>query len=86
MSMIVDFRLRPPIPGFVGLEVPYGRAGQWLPSRLGVEFPASAVHRSLDQLVGEMAEAGITTGVIPGRTVPIRPRARLQSYTPLPAT
>ncbi|MBI3966458.1 MAG: amidohydrolase [Chloroflexi bacterium] len=67
---IVDFRLRPPIPGLLALDVPYGRAGRWLPTRLGVQFPRSAEERSLELLFAEMAEAGIATGVIPGRTVP----------------
>ncbi|MBI4507696.1 MAG: amidohydrolase [Chloroflexi bacterium] len=65
--MIVDFRLRPPYGSFVRLDVPYGRAGQWLPARVGVQFPASATQQSMEMALREMDEAGITTGVVTGR-------------------
>jgi predicted TIM-barrel fold metal-dependent hydrolase len=67
--MIIDFRLRPPYGSFVNLEVPYGRAGQWLPRRLGVPFPQGAAERSMELTLREMDEAGITTGVVTGRAV-----------------
>ncbi|MBI2321530.1 MAG: amidohydrolase [Chloroflexi bacterium] len=67
--MIIDFRLRPPYGGFVNLDVPYGRAGQWLPARLGVPFPPGAAQRSMELTLREMDEAGVTVGVVTGRAV-----------------
>lgn len=67
--MIIDFRLRPPYGNFVKLDVPYGRAGQWLPARLGVTWSPGAAQRSMELTLREMDEAGVTVGVVTGRAV-----------------
>ncbi|MSP67936.1 MAG: amidohydrolase [Alphaproteobacteria bacterium] len=64
--MIVDMRLRPPIPSWV--DKPQFRSGQpHYPSRIGFPRPPSAEQRSLPLLLAEMDQAGIRWGVIMGR-------------------
>ena len=66
---IVDFRLRPPTLGFLGSKI-YANAANRdrYTKRLGFAPPPSAQHQSMDMLIAEMDRAGITTGVVVGRT------------------
>lgn len=66
---IVDFRLRPPARGFLGSKI-YANAANRdrYTARLGFEPAPSAREQSMDLLLGEMDRAGITTGVVVGRT------------------
>lgn len=65
---IIDFRLRPPIKGFLNARFysqPEVRDRNT--RRIGFEPAPSAVQQSMDLLLEEMDAAGITRGVIVGR-------------------
>jgi predicted TIM-barrel fold metal-dependent hydrolase len=66
---IVDFRLRPPALGFLGSKI-YANAANRdrYTARLGFEAAPSAREQSMPLLLEEMDRAGITTGVVVGRT------------------
>lgn len=66
---IVDFRLRPPARGFLATKI-YANAANRdrYTRRLGYEPAASVQAQSMDLLIAEMREAGITRGVVVGRT------------------
>lgn len=66
---IVDFRLRPPALGFLGSKI-YANAANRdrYTHRLGFAPAPSAQQQSMELLLGEMDRAGITTGVVVGRT------------------
>lgn len=63
---IVDMRLRPPIAAWTD-KAQYRKGGEFYPSRIGFPRPPSAEQRSMDLLLQEMDEAGVTWGVIMGR-------------------
>lgn len=63
---IVDMRLRPPLPAWVG-KPQFTEGVAYYPTRIGFSRPPSVAARSIDMLLGEMDEAGITWGVIMGR-------------------
>lgn len=67
MTGIIDFRLRPPLGDLL-------KSGLWDEAAIrkysriqGVEPAPSALARSIDMLIAEMDEAGITVGVMNGR-------------------
>ncbi|WP_270938295.1 amidohydrolase family protein [Falsiroseomonas oryzae] len=66
---IVDFRLRPPARGFLATKI-YANAANRdrYTRRLGFEPAASVQQQSMPLLLQEMDAAGITTGVVVGRT------------------
>jgi predicted TIM-barrel fold metal-dependent hydrolase len=66
---IVDFRLRPPAPGFLETKI-YANAvnRDRYTRRLGFEPAPSAQRQSMELLIDEMRAAGITRGVVVGRT------------------
>ena len=65
---IIDFRLRPPLKGFLDM-VMYSAAERRdrLTRQHGMEPAESAQKQSVDLLLREMDEAGITIGVVVGR-------------------
>lgn len=64
--MIVDMRIRPPLPAWVG-QAQFEIGTAYYPTRIGFPRPPSAEKRSMDLLIAEMDEAGIELGVIMGR-------------------
>lgn len=66
--MIIDFRIRPPLGGFLNssMYLNLERTAS-LTRGLGMEQPPSAANRSIDLLLKEMNEAGVSRGVIQGR-------------------
>jgi predicted TIM-barrel fold metal-dependent hydrolase len=64
--MIIDMRLRPPLPSWLK-TAQFTEGTKYYPSRYGFPRPASVKQQSMDLLLGEMTEAGITWGVIMGR-------------------
>lgn len=65
---IIDFRLRPPLKGFLDL-IMYAEAERRdrLTRQHGMEPAPSAQAKSMDMLLKEMDDAGVTTGVVMGR-------------------
>ena len=64
--MIVDMRLRPPLPSWV--SKPQFREGSgYYPTRMGFPRPPSVAAQSMSMLINEMDIAGIQWGVIMGR-------------------
>lgn len=63
---IIDFRLRPPLLGFLKEHI-YPRPGFRATLQLGFTPPPSVIERSFDLMVEEMDRAGITMGVAVGR-------------------
>ena len=65
---IIDFRLRPPLKGFLDL-IMYANAERRdaATRRHGMEPARSAQEQSMDLLLAEMDEAGVTIGVVMGR-------------------
>ena len=69
---IIDFRLRPPLKGFLDM-VMYAdieRTGR-MAAGIGMSLPPSVQQRSVDLMFREMDEAGIEIGVVPGRVSPV---------------
>lgn len=66
---IIDFRLRPPFGSYLN-TIMYGNIERTAASakKKGMEVAQSARQRSVELLIQEMDEAGITCGVAPGRT------------------
>lgn len=66
--MIIDMRLRPPLPGFVRSTIfEKAEAGGYRPTRQWFPRPASAEARSFPMLIDEMNQAGVDVGVVMGR-------------------
>ncbi len=66
--MIVDMRLRPPLPSFVSSTIfEKAAVGSYRPTRQWFSRPPSAEARSMPMLISEMDGAGIQWGVIMGR-------------------
>lgn len=65
---IIDFRLRPPLKGFLDM-VMYSAAERRdrITRQHGMEPAESAQKKSMDLLLRDMNEAGVTTGVVMGR-------------------
>lgn len=65
---VIDFRLRPPVKGFLDM-VMYSKAARrdGITRQHGMEPAPSAQAKSMDQLVAEMDSAKITQGVVMGR-------------------
>ena len=65
---VIDFRLRPPVKGFLDMVMYSGAARRDRITRQhGMEPAASAQAKSMEQLLVEMTEAGVTCGVVMGR-------------------
>lgn len=65
---IIDFRLRPPLGGFLKMALFTEKERRDRTTRIhGFEPAPSARQQSMDLLLQEMDEAGVTTGVIIGR-------------------
>lgn len=68
MTKVIDFRIRPPLRGFLDLALFREAERRDRYSRsLGFEPAPSAVEQSIDLLIAEMDAAGVTTGVVVGR-------------------
>ncbi len=65
---VIDFRLRPPVKGFLDM-VMYTRAERrdGITRQHGMEPAESAQAKSMDGLLAEMDAAGVTCGVVMGR-------------------
>jgi predicted TIM-barrel fold metal-dependent hydrolase len=65
---VIDFRLRPPVKGFLEM-VMYSQAERrdGITRQHGMEPARSAQAKSVDMLLAEMDEAGVTCGVVMGR-------------------
>jgi predicted TIM-barrel fold metal-dependent hydrolase len=65
---VIDFRLRPPVKGFLEM-VMYAAAERRdrITRQHGMEPAPSAQAQSMDQLLAEMREGGVTCGVVMGR-------------------
>ena len=65
---VIDFRLRPPVKGFLDM-VMYSAAARRdrITRQHGMEPAPSAQAKSMDGLLGEMDQAGVTCGVVVGR-------------------
>lgn len=61
---VIDFRLRPPVKGFLDM-VMYSKAARrdGITRQHGMKPAASAQAKSMDMLLTEMDEAGVTCGV-----------------------
>lgn len=64
--MIIDMRLRPPLPTWVS-KPQFNEKATYYPTRVGFPRPPSVAARSMDLLLKEMDEAEITWGVVMGR-------------------
>ena len=64
--MIVDMRLRPPLPTWVS-KPQFNEAATYYPTRVGFPRPPSVAARSMELLLKEMDEAQINWGVVMGR-------------------
>ncbi|HSB72380.1 MAG TPA: amidohydrolase family protein [Candidatus Methylomirabilis sp.] len=68
MSGIIDFRLRPPLGGFLTTIMFREKERTMARTRqLGLEPAQSVLELSVERLLAEMDEAGVTIGVITGR-------------------
>ncbi len=65
--MIIDFRLRPPAGDFLNSAQFNIERNAKIAEGFGMWQLPSTVHRSMDMFFGEMEQAGITMGVLPGR-------------------
>jgi len=66
--MIIDMRLRPPLPSWKG-TAQFTEGSGYYPSRMGFPRPPSVKSQSVDDLLVEMQQSGIL-GVIMGRQAP----------------
>lgn len=64
---IIDFRLRPPYGGFLDANFSRVKIIERFTNQLGFEQAPSVKQLSMDLLLDEMTEAGITKGVVVGR-------------------
>lgn len=68
MTRIIDFRLRPPLGGFLTTIMFREKERTMARTRqLGLEPPPSLLELSVEKLLAEMDEAGVQIGVITGR-------------------
>lgn len=68
MTRLIDFRLRPPVPGYLETAMYSNPARRDRFTRqLGFEPAPSATNLSLAQCIEEMDRAGVATGVLPAR-------------------
>jgi uncharacterized protein len=68
MTGIIDFRLRPPLGGFLSTIMFREKERTMARTRqLGLEPAQSVLELSVEKLLAEMDEAGVTIGVITGR-------------------
>jgi len=68
MTGIIDFRLRPPVGGFLTTIMFREKERTMARTRqLSLEPPPSVLELSVEKLLAEMDEAGVTVGVITGR-------------------
>ena len=69
---IIDFRLRPPAKGFLGM-VMYADIDRTarMAAGIGMSLPPSVRQASIDLMFKEMDEAGVEIGVVPGRVSPV---------------
>jgi predicted TIM-barrel fold metal-dependent hydrolase len=69
---VIDFRLRPPLRAFLEM-VMYSNIGrtEQMARGIGMELPESVRRRSVELMLGEMDEAGVQWGVVPGRISPV---------------
>lgn len=66
--MIIDFRLRPPLGGFLGtLMYSAGERRDGFTRSVGFEPSPAAQQQSMDLLLKEMDDAGVDRGVVVGR-------------------
>lgn len=65
--MIIDVRLRPPYKSLLRVPAPYGPRGREVSERVRIPFPESAEKQSMEMVLQEMDQAGITIGVATGR-------------------
>ena len=63
--MIIDMRVRPPLPPWTSR--PQFQQGNYYPARSGFPRPPSSQQQSIDVLFREMDEAGVRWAVISGR-------------------
>lgn len=71
--LIIDFRLRPPVTGYLGTQMYHPDTIAWINEVMGAEpasGPRAALDGSMDALIAEMDAAGITMGVAQGRHRP----------------
>jgi len=64
--VIIDMRLRPPLPSWKK-TAQFTEGTAYYPTRFGFPRPISVKTQSIDDLLKEMDEAGITWGVVMGR-------------------
>ncbi len=65
---IIDFRLRPPVPAFVGsMLYAQGPVREMFYERVGLEEAPSVKARSMDLLIEEMDAADVKMGLVMGR-------------------
>lgn len=69
---IIDFRLRPPMKGFLDM-VMYADIERTarMAAGIGMSLPPSVRQKSIDLMFKEMDEADIEIGVVPGRVSPV---------------
>jgi len=69
---IIDFRLRPPLKGFLDM-VMYADLERTarMAAGIGMNLPPSVRQKSIDLMFKEMDESGIEIGVVPGRISPV---------------
>lgn len=67
--MIIDFRVRPPFKGYLKdyLYTDIENIDQYLSPKYGARASASALHRSLEELVQEMAQLDVVKACVPIR-------------------
>ncbi len=69
---IIDFRLRPPSGGFLGMVMYADLArSASMAKKLGMRLSPSANAQSMNLLLEEMDEANVSIGVVPGRGSPV---------------
>jgi len=69
---VIDFRLRPPMGGFLGM-VMYAKIDRTarMARGLGFDLSPSVRERSPEKMIREMDAAGVRYGVVPGRISPV---------------
>ena len=72
MPRVIEFRLRPPLRGFLGM-VMYANVERTkrLTAGIGMTQPPSVAKLSVELMLKEMGEAGVRWGVVPGRLSPV---------------
>ena len=65
--MIIDFRLRPPVKPYLSGRIYNLERNKRLSESMGMYQSPSVLNYSMDMLLDEMDEAGVSIGVVPGR-------------------